>query len=330
MVTDIAVGIDIGGTNTVFGLVDRTGSCLADSSVPTQSHVPVSALVERLTGAIAELQAPLSVTSSIVGIGIGAPNANYHRGTIENPPNLGWRGITPIVSLFRERFAVPVAITNDANAAALGEVLFGAAKGMRDVIVITLGTGLGSGIVANGDLVYGADGFAGEIGHTTVDPNGRFCGCGRRGCLETYASAPGICRTVFELLSVRRDDSSLRAISFNDMTAKLVAEAAGNGDVIAKMAFEETGRILGMKLAESVAHTSPEAIVLFGGLANAGDLLFIPTRASLEAHLLNAFQGRVKLLPSGLPEGTSAVLGAAALLWKELDKTPPRALVDVA
>jgi glucokinase len=191
---------------------------------------------------------------------------------------------------------------------------------MKDFILITLGTGLGSGIVAGGDLVYGADGFAGEIGHTIVDPRGRQCGCGRRGCLETYASAPGVCRTVLELLADRVDVSELRAIPASELTAKLIADAAGRGDVIAKAAYEKTGDILGFKLADSVAHTSPEAIILFGGVANAGDLIFKPTRRSLEHHLLNIFQNKVKVIPSSLKEAGAAVLGASALIWKELQK----------
>jgi glucokinase len=321
MRTDVTVGIDIGGTNTVLGFVDEQGRCLAESSVPTLAQDPAGSLVTRLAAKIGELHAPLADRTAIIGIGIGAPNANYYRGTVENPPNLQWKGITPLVALFKERFDVPVVITNDANAAALGELRFGAAKGMRDVIVITLGTGLGSGIIANGELVYGADGFAGELGHTTVDPKGRWCGCGRQGCLEAYASATGICRTVFEILCNSREDSEFRGVSFNQLTAKMISQAAQRGDPIARAAFEHTGEILGMKLAESVEHTSPEAIVLFGGLANAGDLIFAPTKRSLEEHLLPIFRNKVKVIPSGLPEGNSAVLGAAALSWTELLKT---------
>jgi glucokinase len=321
MRTDVTVGIDIGGTNTALGFVDEQGRCLAESSVPTLAQDPAGSLVTRLAAKIGELHAPLADRTAIIGIGIGAPNANYYRGTVENPPNLQWKGITPLVALFKERFDVPVVITNDANAAALGELRFGAAKGMRDVIVITLGTGLGSGIIANGELVYGADGFAGELGHTTVDPKGRWCGCGRQGCLEAYASATGICRTVFEILCNSREDSEFRGVSFNQLTAKMISQAAQRGDPIARAAFEHTGEILGMKLAESVEHTSPEAIVLFGGLANAGDLIVAPTKRSLEEHLLPIFRNKVKVIPSGLPEGNSAVLGAAALSWTELLKT---------
>ncbi len=234
------------------------------------------------------------------------------------PPNLTWKGETPLAALVKEQFDVPVVVTNDANAAALGEMQFGSARGMRDFIVITLGTGLGSGIVANGQLIYGADGFAGEVGHTRVEANGRRCGCGKRGCLEAYASATGICRTVFELLCNERDDSELRGVSFSELTAKRVADAAHRGDPVALAAFAFTGRILGASLADAVAYTSPEAIILAGGLANAGDLIFQPTRASMEDHLLGVFKGKVKLLASGLPEGNGAVLGAAALSWTEL------------
>jgi glucokinase len=321
MRTDVTVGIDIGGTNTVLGFVDAQGKCLAETSISTTPEAGPESLVDRLTAKIKELYAPLSDACTIVGIGIGAPNANYYHGTVEYPPNLGWHGVTPLVAYFKKRFDVPVVITNDANAAALGEARFGAAKGMRDVIVITLGTGLGSGIIANGELVYGVDGFAGEIGHTTVDPNGRQCGCGRQGCLETYASATGICRTVFEMLCDSREESELRDVTFRQLKGRMISEAAHRGDPIALAAFEYTGKVLGMKLADSVAHTTPEAIILFGGLANAGDLIFEPTRRWMEAHLLNVFKGHVKIIPSGMPEGNTAVLGAAALSWTELLKT---------
>jgi len=321
MLIDVTVGIDIGGTNTVLGLVDRQGTCLTESSVPTLAQEDARSLVTRLAAKIREMHAPLSDQAVILGIGIGAPNANYYRGTVEDPPNLSWKGVTPLAAFFKEHFDIPVVVTNDANAAALGEMRFGAAQGMRDFIVITLGTGLGSGVVANGELIYGADGFAGEIGHTIVDPQGRWCGCGKRGCLETYASATGICRTVFELLCIMREESDLRGVSFRQLTGKMVTEAAQRGDAIALAAFDYTGRILGMKLADSVAHTSPEAIILFGGLANAGDLIFAPTKRSIEEHVLGIFKGKVKLLPSSLPEGNTAVLGAAALIWTELLKS---------
>jgi glucokinase len=319
----VTLGIDIGGTNTALGYVDRHGVCLAESSIATHAEEAAALLVARLAVTARELLAPLAGPCAVKAVGIGAPNANYHHGTVVDPPNLGWKGETPLAALMKERFDVPVFVTNDANAAALGEMRFGAARGMRDFIVITLGTGLGSGIVCNGGLVYGADGFAGEIGHTTVDPHGRSCGCGRRGCLETYASATGICRTVFELLCDGRDDSQFRGVAFRDLTARDVADAARRGDPVALAAFAFTGRVLGAKLADSVAHTSPEAIILAGGLAHAGDLIFEPTRASMEDHLLGVFKGKVKLLPSDMPKGNGAVLGAAALSWTELLRASP-------
>ena len=317
---DVTLGVDIGGTNTKFGLVEREGKCIAEMSIPTNAHEPAENLIARLHEKAGEMCRPLEGKYALKGIGIGAPNANYYRGTVENPPNLSWKGVVDVSALVRKYYDLPVAVTNDANAAALGEMLYGAAKGMKDFIVITLGTGLGSGIVSRGELVYGADGFAGEIGHTTVDPQGRECGCGGRGHLETYASATGICRTVSELLATRRTESELRSTAPHDLTSRMIADAAGRGDEIAKEAFEITGRILGMKLADSVAHLSPEAIILFGGLAAAGALIFDPTKRSLEEHLLWIFRNKVKLLPSGLKEGDTAVLGASALIWNEILK----------
>jgi glucokinase len=317
---DVTLGVDIGGTNTRFGLVDRDGKCVTERSMPTNAHEPAANLIARLHQNAEEMYVPLKASYVLKGIGIGAPNANYHRGTVENPPNLNWKGVVDVIALVRKYYDLPVAVTNDANAAALGEMLYGAAKGMRNFIVITLGTGLGSGIVSGGELVYGADGFAGEIGHTIVDPSGRECGCGGRGHLEAYASATGICRTVGELLATRRAESELRSIAPRDLTSRMIAEAAGRGDPIAREAFEQTGRILGMKLADSVAHLSPEAIILFGGLAAAGPLIFEPTKRSLEEHLLGIYRNKVRLIPSGLKEGNAAVLGAGALIWNEILK----------
>jgi glucokinase len=317
--TEVTLGIDIGGTNTVFGYVDRIGNCVFESSIPTNSHESAEHLFSRLKTKIDESYSKLSSSYKLSGIGIGAPNANYYKGTVELPPNLNW-GYVNILEIIKKYYDLPSAITNDANAAAIGEMKFGAAKGMRDFIMITLGTGVGSGIVANGDLIYGADGFAGEIGHTIYDPNGRQCGCGRKGCLETYASAGGIKRTVFELLANQIDESELRGISFNDMSAKMISEAACKGDKIALKAFNETGKILGIKLADAIAHTSPEAIILFGGLAASGELIFNPTKKYMEEYVLNIFKNKVKLIPSALKEGNAAVLGASALIWNELDK----------
>jgi len=315
---EVTAGVDIGGTNTVLGFVDREGTLHRESSIPTNPQEGPVVFLNRLNSKIDEMVKGLENECELKGIGIGAPNANYYRGTVESPPNLGWKGVVNVVEIMQQRHALPIAITNDANAAAIGEMIFGVAKGMKDFIVITLGTGLGSGVVCNGTLVYGADGFAGEIGHTIVDPGGRQCGCGRRGCLETYASATGICRTVLELLCEGRGNSVLREVRPSDLTAKLIADAARDGDEVAREAFECTGRTLGLKLADSVAHTSPEAIILFGGLAQAGELMFEPTRRHMEENLLNIFKGKVKLLPSGLREANAAVLGASALIWNEL------------
>lgn len=316
---DVILGVDIGGTNTVFGYVDDSGHCLHEASMPTNSEEPAEKYFERFYAAESKVFAGLKNRCRLLGIGMGAPNANYYRGTVEQPPNLKW-GFVNVVQTMKKYYDVPVALTNDANAAAIGEMVFGAAKGMKDFIVITLGTGLGSGIVANGQMIYGADGFAGEIGHTVYDPAGRDCGCGRKGCLETYASASGIRRTVYELLAKRDSASELRDVSFNTLSAKMISEAAERGDAIALEAFAMTGEILGFKLADSVAHTSPEAIILLGGLAAAGDLLFKPTQRSLEQHLLPIFRNKVKLLPSGLPSGNAAVLGSSALMWNEFNK----------
>ncbi len=311
------LGVDIGGTNTVLGFVDRKGHLIVDTSMRTEAHQPATVFFERLHEAAESLRETTNEECELLGIGIGAPNANYFKGTIESPPNLSWEFVD-VVEETKKHFSVPVSVTNDANAAALGEMLFGAARGMRDFIVITLGTGLGSGIVANGELIYGADSFAGEIGHTIVDPSGRECGCGRKGCLETYASASGLCRTVQELICTSSEPSGLRRVDFLHLTSRMVSEAAEQGDRLALEAFEMTGRILGMKLADSVAHTSPEAIILVGRLAAAGDLIFKPTKRSLEEHLLGIFKNKVKLLPSGLAEDKTAVLGASALIWNSL------------
>lgn len=317
---EIVLGIDIGGTTTAFGFIDRHGHRHAAGMIPTEAQQPAETLVARLHTESGVLQAALPSRLQLKGIGIGAPNANYRRGTVENPPNLKWGASVNLVELFQRRYDLPVAITNDANAAAFGEMYFGGARFMKDFMVITLGTGLGSGIVANGELLYGAGGFAGELGHTVVDPQGRQCGCGKAGCLETYVSATGLCRTTFALLAERREPSPLRELSYQQMTAKKVFTAARTGDAIALAAFEATARILGMKLADAVAHTGPEAIFLAGGLASAGELLLTPTRRYLEEFLFTAYKGKVRLLFAEMPEGVSAIMGAAALIWHEIDK----------
>ena len=317
--TDVALGIDIGGTNTAFGFVDRKGNCLFEDSIATQTHEDVDLFVEEIYN---KVQKALKKFNNIklIGIGIGAPNANFYTGTIENAPNLRWKGIIHFSDIFKKYFNLPIFLTNDANAAAIGEMIYGGAKGMKDFIVITLGTGLGSGIVVNGNLLYGHDGFAGEIGHVIITPDGRQCACGRKGCLETYVSATGVKRSVYKLLADNLEDSELKDIPFNKLTAKMVADAANRGDKIALETFEHTGRMLGEVLANTVAITSPEAIFLLGGLVKSGDLIFKPTRYHFEKNLLNNYKNKIKLLPSKLGNN-AAILGSSALVWKEIDKT---------
>ncbi len=315
---DLVLGIDIGGTKTAFGFVDREGTIFNATSMPTQANESADTFVSRLYLRIEEAQIALPSPYRMCGIGIGAPNAHHHRGTIEKAVNLNWGESVDFVRLMGKYYDLPVSITNDANAAALGEMLFGNARGMKNFIVVTLGTGLGSGIVADGRLIYGASGFAGELGHTVYDPDGWQCACGKKGCLETYVSATGLKRTALELLALRCEASQLREISCQDMTSKRIFDLAMEGDVIALEAFDRTARILGMKLADAVAHVSPEAIFLAGGLAAAGDILLKPTEQYMKDFLFRVYQGTVKLMPSGLETGASAILGAAALIWSEL------------
>jgi glucokinase len=319
---EAVIGIDIGGTFTKMGIVDRQGNMYADGSIVSDKTPSIDDFILELFSAVEKMKASLKEDLTIIGIGIGAPNSNYYKGTIEDAANLKWKGVIPFTEKITKVFHLPSVLTNDANAAALGEMIFGGAKGMKNFIVITLGTGLGSGIVVNGDVVYGHDGFAGELGHTIVKPNGRECGCGLKGCLETYVSAPGIKRTVFELFAELNAKSELRNYTFDQLNATMISKAAREGDPIALKAFEITGQILGAKLADAVAITSPEAIFFFGGLAKAGELLFEHVRKNLEPNLLFIFRNKVKLLPSGLTDKNTAVMGASALFWKEMDKKP--------
>jgi glucokinase len=316
---DVVAGVDIGGTNTVFGIVDKNGIILAENKINTTSYPEIEDFVSVLTNSVQRLASGLN-NIKLKGIGIGAPNANYHKGTIELAPNLAWKGIVPLASLIREKMNLPVVVTNDANAAAMGEMIFGGAKKTKDFIILTLGTGLGSGIVVNGDLVYGHTGFAGELGHTIVVPGGRDCGCGRQGCLETYASASGLVRTVLYMLSEMKEESSLRETAPSDLSSKQIAEAAENGDLIALEAFDYTAEMLAFGIINAVVFSSPEVVFLFGGLTQAGDLIFDPVRKYVDQYIQPVFKGTVKILPSGIPENNAAVLGAAALAWKELSK----------
>ena len=318
---EVVIGIDIGGTFTKYGIIDKDGHCLKENFTNTDKYSDFDVYLENLQTEIDETVSGINDTISIKAIGIGAPNGNYYKGTIESAPNLNWKGVIPFVEKFKVYYPeIPIVLTNDANAAAYGEMTYGGARGMKDFIVVTLGTGLGSGVVVDGKLVYGHDGFAGELGHINVKHRGRECGCGKSGCLETYVSATGIKRTVFKLLAERVTESELRSYSFDELTSKMISEAAKKGDEIALEAFELTGRILGVKLADAVACTSPEAIFLFGGLAQAGDLLLKPTKIYMEENLFPIYRGKVKLLYSDLKETNAAVLGASALAWKELEK----------
>jgi glucokinase len=314
---NVVAGVDIGGTNTVFGLVDKSGKVLAEGHLTTTDYPVAGDFVKALAAGIKKL---LAAKKDLVleGVGIGAPDANFHRGTIEHAPNLAWKGIVPLADLVKKELKVQVVVTNDANAAAMGEMVFGGAKKMKDFVVLTLGTGLGSGIVVDGKMVYGHTGFAGEVGHMTIVPGGRECGCGRKGCFEAYASATGLVKTVSLMISEFRDNSVLRDIPPSKLTSKAIAEAAAKGDPIAVKAIEYTAEKLGYGIVNTIVFTSPEAIFLFGGLAQAGDLIFKPVREYLKKHNYVLFKNTVKILPSGISESNGAVLGAAALILNEL------------
>ena len=311
------VGIDIGGTNTVFGVVDARGTVLYSGSIKTGKYAEIEEYVTALGQGLTQIIDQVGGPEKIKGIGVGAPNGNYFNGCIEFAPNLPWKGKIPLAQLISEKVGgIPVALTNDANAAAIGEMTYGAARGMKDFIVITLGTGVGSGIVINGQLVYGHDGFAGELGHVIVRRNGRQCGCGRQGCLEAYTSATGVARTAREFMEIRKEDSILREIDPADITSKDVYDAAMKNDKLALEIFEMTGKMLGEAFADFVAFSSPEAIILFGGLTKAGDLIMDPVKRAMDANMLKVYEGKTKLLVSQLKESDAAVLGASALGWE--------------
>lgn len=313
----LAVGIDIGGTGTKFGIVDRNGNVLFSSQISTKKHKQVETFIDELHASLSELIDKVGGPGRIRGLGVGAPNGNYYTGTIEYAPNLPWKGIVPLAKLIQDKFQLPTVLTNDANAAAIGEMMYGAAQGMKDFIMITLGTGVGSGIVANGHLILGHDGFAGELGHTIIIPDGRLHqGTGKHGSLESYASATGVMLTAIELLSKTKRKSLLREIPKEELDSKRVYEAAIKGDLVAKEIFDFTGKILGLALANFVMFSSPEAVVLFGGLTKAGDLILNPTREHMEANLIQVFQNKVKILISHLKESDAAILGASALVWE--------------
>lgn len=311
------IGIDMGGTTTKFGIVDARGNVLSQGAIKT-NHPEINDYMNDLKAGIDVLINGAGGIKKIKGIGAGAPNGNYYTGNIEFAPNLPWKGVVPFANLLKEKFGVPAAITNDANAAAVGEMTYGVAKGMKNFIMITLGTGVGSGIVIDGKIVYGHDGFAGELGHVIYDKteNGRQCGCGRKGCLETYSSATGVTRTACEILEKTDRPSKLREMCATSLTSKDVFDAAMAGDEVAKEVFEFTGKVLGESLADYVAFSAPEAIVLFGGLTKSGDLIMKPIIEHMEKNLLNIWKGKVKVIFSQLKESDAAILGASALAWE--------------
>lgn len=321
MSQQLAVGIDIGGTNTKFGVVDRRGTILCQDRMSTKAHEEVTMFLEELHERLSKLINQVGGIENIRGIGVGAPNGNYYTGNIEYAPNLRWKGIIPLAKMLQDIFGLPAVLTNDANAAALGEMTYGSARGMKDFITITLGTGVGSGIVANGEMIYGHDGFAGELGHVIVVPGGRLHqGTGMHGSLEAYASATGVTNTAIELLESRPDEPSLlRHLKREEIDSKVIYEAAIKGDKLAIEIYEFTGKILGEALANFVMFSSPEAIVLFGGLTQAGDMIMRPVREHMEKNLLPIFQNKVKLVFSELKESDAAILGASAMAWEMKD-----------
>ncbi len=312
------IGLDLGGTNSVFGIVDSRGEIKATTAIKTQIYENVDDYVAASVEALQIIIDQVGGIDKIKAMGIGAPNGNYYNGTIEFAPNLKWGhdGVVPLADLFSKALGIPVALTNDANAAAIGEMTYGVARGMKNFIVITLGTGVGSGIVVNGQLLYGSDGFAGELGHVMVRPsNGRACGCGRKGCLEAYCSATGVARTAREFLATREDASLLRELNPEDITSLDVAIAAGKGDEMAKEIFDFTGELLGEACANFAAFSSPEAFIFFGGLTKAGDLIMKPILKGYNEHVLNIYKGKAKFLVSALDGSSAAVLGASAVGW---------------
>ena len=314
------IGLDLGGTNSVFGIVDSRGEIKATTAIKTQGYDKVDDYVDACVAALQPIIEEVGGLDKIKAMGIGAPNGNYYNGTIEFAPNLAWAhdGVVPLAKMFSERLNdLPVALTNDANAAAVGEMIYGVARGMKNFIVLTLGTGVGSGIVINGQLVYGHDGFAGELGHVIMRrENGRSCGCGRTGCLEAYCSATGVARTAREFLANSDEPSLLRDMKAEDITSLDVSIAAGKGDKLALRVYKFTGDMLGEACVDFAAFSSPEAFIFFGGLTKAGDLIMKPIQESYEAHALKIFKGKPKFLISGLDGSSAAVLGASAVGWE--------------
>ncbi len=316
------IGIDVGGTTTKFGVVNRNGKILQQDRMLSNEHEKFEDFIDELYEKMQPMMEAVGGVKSFFGIGMGAPNANFHRGTIEYAPNLKWKGIIPIAAQMQKKFGLETKLTNDANAAAMGEMIYGCTQDIKDFITITLGTGVGSGIVIDGEILLGHDGFAGELGHTIIRYNGReHKSTGMKGSLEAYASATGVRETALEMLTKHPEEESLlRSYSINDLTSKSVYDSAIQGDKIANQIFEFTGEILGEALANFVMFSSPEVIVLFGGLTKAGDLLLKPTKKAMEENLLPIFKNKVKIVLSELPESDAAILGASALIWKHAKK----------
>ena len=315
-IKSLVIGLDLGGTNSVFGIVDGDGEIIATTSIKTQAFQCVDQYVEESVKAVMQIVEQVGGMEKIRAMGIGAPCGNYYTGVIENAANLVWaKGIVPLADMFAEKLGIPVAITNDANAAAMGEMKYGAAVGMKNFVELTLGTGVGSGIVANGQLIYGCDGFAGELGHMIVETDGRPCGCGRKGCLETYCSATGVVRTTLAMLEASTGATELRNIPEEEITSYAVYKAAMAGDTLAQEVFRQTGRRIGKACAEIATFLSPEAFIFFGGLAQAGELLMKPMKEAYDKNVLSLYKNKAKFLTSGLEGATAAILGASAIGW---------------
>lgn len=310
---DIYIGIDVGGTNVSIGFVSNDGKIIYNASYPINKYPSAKDFVEFFSNVIKEKIQEMNLEDKVKGIGIGAPNGNYYTGAIEFAPNLSWKGVIPLATMFEKSTGILTKLTNDANAAAIGEMIYGNAKGLNDFLMVTLGTGVGSGFVANGKLILGHDGFAGELGHTIYDPNGRQCNCGRCGCVETYTSATGIVRTAKEKLQNTNIPSSLRNLKEAELTSKAIYDAAIKNDSLALEIFDFTAKVLGFSLANAVAITSPKTIFLFGGLAKSGDLILVPTKKYMEKYLLQIFKDKIEIIASALPENDAAILGAAAI-----------------
>ena len=312
----LVIGLDLGGTNSVFGVVDSKGEIIATTSIKTQAYPSVDQYIMESVKAIKQIAEQVGGMEKIRAMGIGAPCGNYYKGTIEHAANLVWaKGIVPLANMFVNELGIPVVVTNDAKAAAMGEMKYGAAVGMNNFVELTLGTGVGSGIVANGQLIYGFDGFAGELGHMIVEPDGRPCGCGRKGCLETYCSATGVVRTAIAMLEESSEATSLRDIATDKLTSYEVYKAAMAGDTMAQEVFKQTGRRIGIACANIATFLSPEAFIFFGGLAQAGELLLRPIEEAYNENVLSLYKGKARFLMSGLDGANAAILGASAIAW---------------